>query len=82
MKSSVAAAMANDLINKARTMQTFQITRHLEDANIIFSAGVVPFDIKINKEGRLTATVHCMTQEEAEEQVDSWISYLNDSDNW
>lgn len=79
--SLTAAVMANELISKARAMQTFQITRHLDDADIIFSAGVVPFDLKINKEGRMIATVHCMTREEAEEQVDSWIRHLEEGDD-
>ena len=79
--SLTAAAMANELINKARTMQTFHIVRQLDDADIIFSAGVVPFDLKMNREGRLTATVHAMTLAEAEEQVDSWIQHLQEGDD-
>jgi hypothetical protein len=79
--SLTAAVMANELIEKARTMQTFQITRHLDDPDLIFSAGVVPFDLKMNREGRLTATVHCMTREEAESQVDSWIRHLEEGDD-
>ena len=82
--SLTAAVMASELINKARTMQTFQITRQLDDANVIFSAGVVPFDLKMNHEGRLTATVHAMTREDAEQQVDSWINHLEqgEDDDW
>lgn len=82
--SLTAAVMANELINKARTMQTFHVTRHLDDPDIIFSAGVVPFDLKMNREGRMTATVHCMTEDEANEQVDSWIRHLEEGedDDW
>jgi hypothetical protein len=82
--SLTAAVMANELINKARTMQTFQITRQLDDADVIFSAGVVPFDLKMNREGLLTATVHAMTREDAEQQVDSWINHLEqgEDDDW
>ena len=79
--SLTAAVLANELINKARTMQTFQITRQLDDADVIFSAGVVPFDLKMNREGRLTATVHAMSREEADEQVDSWIRHLEEGDD-
>jgi hypothetical protein len=79
--SLTAAAMANELISKARAMQTFQITRQLDDADVIFSAGVVPFDLKMNREGRLTATVHAMTLAEAEEQVDAWIQHLQEGDD-
>jgi hypothetical protein len=82
--SLTAAAMANELIKKARNMQTFRIMRQLDDADIIFSAGVVPFDVKINKDGRMTATVHAMTLEDANAQVDAWIEKLEqgDDDDW
>lgn len=79
--SLTAAVMANELITKAMNMQTFQIVRMLEDKDAIFNAGVVPFDVKVRNDGRLTATVHAMTLAEAEEQVDAWINYLNEDDD-
>lgn len=71
-----AAELTAELINKAKSMQTFRIVRQLDDADVIFSAGVVPFDIKINNKGRMTATVHALTIEEAQEQVEAWIRNL------
>jgi len=71
-----AAELTAELINKAKAMQTFRIVRQLDDADVIFSAGVVPFDIKINNKGRMTATVHALTIEEAQEQVEAWIRNL------
>lgn len=71
-----AAELTAELINKAKAMQTFKVVRQLDDADVIFSAGVVPFDIKINNKGRMTATVHALTIEEAQEQVEAWIRNL------
>ena len=81
---TTAKELTDNLISRAKAMQTFRIMRQLDDADIIFSAGVVPFDLKINKDGRMTATVHAMTIEEANEQVDAWIKRLEegDDDEW
>jgi len=78
---TTAKELCENLIARAKSMQTFQITRQLDDADVIFSAGVVPFDLKMNREGRLTATVHAMTLAEAEEQVDAWIQHLQEGDD-
>ena len=75
-----AAELTAELISKAKSMQTFRIVRQLDDADIIFSAGVVPFDLKINQEGRMIATVHALTMEEAQEQVDAWLRNLEQGD--
>lgn len=81
---TTAKELTDNLISRAKAMQTFQITRQLDDSDVIFSAGVVPFDLKMNREGRLTATVHAMTREDAEQQVDSWINHLEsgEDDDW
>ena len=78
---TTAKELTDNLISRAKAMQTFRIMRQLDDADIIFSAGVVPFDLKINKDGRMTATVHAMTIEEANEQVDAWIKRLEEGDD-
>jgi hypothetical protein len=78
---TTAKEIADNLITKAMNMQTFQIVRMLEDKDAIFNAGVVPFDVKVRNDGRLTATVHAMTLAEAEQQVDDWINYLNEDDD-
>ncbi len=76
-----AAQLTAELISKAKTMQTFRIVRQLDDADIIFSAGVVPFDLKINKNGRMVVTVYALTLEEAENQVDAWLRHLEEGDD-
>jgi hypothetical protein len=78
---TTAKELTENLIARAKSMQTFRIIRQLDDADIIFSAGVVPFDLKINKDGRMTVTVHAMTLEEANEQVDAWIQHLEEGDD-
>ena len=71
-----AKEITENLIARAKSMQEFRIVRQLDDADIIFSAGVVPFDIKINKTGRMVATVYAITLEEANSQVGTWLQHL------
>lgn len=78
---TTAKELTDRLIQRAKDMQTFRIMRQLDDADIIFSAGIVPFDLKINKNGQMVATVHAMTIEEANEQVDAWIRHLEEGDD-
>ena len=75
-----AKEITENLIAKAKSMQQFRVIRQLDDADIIFSAGVVPFDIKINKTGRMVATVYALTIEEADSQVDAWLRHLEGDD--
>jgi hypothetical protein len=81
---TTAKELTENLISRAKAMQTFRIMRQLDDPEIIHSAGVIPFDLKMTREGRLTVTVHAMTLEEANQQVDSWIKHLEqgDDDDW
>lgn len=76
-----AHELTAELIAKAKSMQQFRVVRQLDDADIIFSAGVVPFDLKINKTGRMVATVYALTMEEANEQVDAWLRHLEQGDD-
>ncbi len=78
---TTAKELTENLIARAKAMQTFRIVRQLDDADIIFSAGIVPFDLKINKNGRMVATVYALTLEEAEDQVDTWIRHLEEGDD-
>ena len=75
-----AHELTKELIAKAKSMQQFRVIRQLDDADIIFSAGVVPFDLKINKTGRMVATVYALTIEEADSQVDAWLRHLEGDD--
>lgn len=65
--------MANDLINRARNLKVFEVERDISDNGILFD-GTVPFDIRANRE---TAwfKVYATTKEEAEAQVDNWLSW-------
>lgn len=75
-----AHELTKELIAKAKSMQQFRVIRQLDDADIIFHAGVVPFDLKINKTGRMVATVYALTIEEADSQVDAWLRHLEGDD--
>jgi hypothetical protein len=63
--------MANDLINRARNLKKFEVKRMLEDG-ILFN-GPVPFDIK-GKDDCYWIYAYAVTQEDAEAQVDMWLS--------
>jgi hypothetical protein len=78
--SLTAAAMAQNLIERARKLQTFRIVRQLDDHGMIFSKGPVPYDIRINKENVMYVTVHALTLKEANQLVDTWIASLNEDD--
>ena len=62
--------LAQNIIELAMKMQTFRIVRTLPDDFEI--NGPVPFDIRI-KDGIITVTVHAMTLEEANKQVDDYL---------
>jgi hypothetical protein len=62
--------MAQDLINRARNLQRFEVIRELE--NGIMFDGAVPFDIKSNGTEFLIYSF-AVTQEEAEANVDTWL---------
>ncbi len=62
--------LAQNIIERAMKMQTVRIVRTLPDDFEI--NGPVPFDIRI-KDGIITVTVHAMTLEEANKQVDDYL---------
>jgi len=72
-----ARDLANALINKAKSMQTFRIMQPVPD-DFEFG-GVVPFDISIRNE-IMTCTVHALTIEEAREQVRAWLQERTEGD--
>jgi len=65
--------MAQDLINRAKNLQLFEVERDIGDNGIFFD-GQVPFDIRANQ---TTAwfKVYATTKEEAESQVDNWLGW-------
>lgn len=78
--SLTAAALANSLIEKARKMQTFRIVRQLDDRYMVVGKGPVPFDLKINKDNVMVVTVHALTLEDAQAQVDEWLRNLEEEE--
>ncbi len=62
---------ANDLINRVKNLQTFEVKRLL-DGPLEFRGGRIPFDIKANQECAWFKVV-ALTQKEAEEMVDRWL---------
>ena len=64
--------MANDLINRAKNLKLFEVEREI-DNGILFN-GAVPFDIRANQD-KAWFKVYATTLEEAEAQVDTWLSW-------
>jgi hypothetical protein len=62
--------MANDLINRAKNLQKFEVVRELEEG-INFN-GSVPFDIS-GVGNYFQFFLYAITQEDAEAQVDTWL---------
>ena len=78
--SLTAAAMAQNLIERARNLQTFKVIRQLDDRDMIFGKGPVPFDLRINKHNVMVVTVHALTLEEAQAQVNNWLRNLEEEE--
>jgi hypothetical protein len=68
-----AKELAKNLINRARTMQEFTVTR---DENCMFLNGVVRYDIRHKLGEPYYITVPAVTQAEAEQHVDTWIAEM------
>jgi hypothetical protein len=62
--------IANNLINRAKNLQEFEV-RRLIDGPIMFN-GAIPFNITIN-EGCAWFQVLAVSQTEAESLVDQWL---------
>jgi hypothetical protein len=62
--------MTNDLINRAKNLQKFEVVRELDDG-INFN-GSVPFDIS-GSGNYFQFFLYAITQEDAEAQVDTWL---------
>lgn len=65
--------MANSLIDRAKNLKEFEIERDISDNGILFD-GPVPFSVRANHE-KAWFKVYAVTQEEAETQVDNWLSW-------
>ena len=78
--SLTAAAIAQNLIERARNLQTFKVIRQLDDRDMVFGKGPVPFDLRINKQNVMFVTVHALTLDEAQAQVDDWLRNLEEEE--
>lgn len=70
-----AKDIADNFFERVKNMQTFRVVRKLDDRNSIFG-GRIPFDVKVNQENVLTATVYAVSRTEAEAKVDEWLDRL------
>jgi hypothetical protein len=68
-----ATELAKNLINRARNMQQFIVTR---DENCMLLHGVARYDIRHRSGEPYYITVPAVTQVEAEQQVDAWIAEM------
>ena len=75
MSDKDAAAQAQALIDRARKLKTWTITRRLDEP--LQFRGRVPFDVQANHQ-KATFKVIAMTKQEAETQVDRWMMGLDD----
>jgi hypothetical protein len=66
-----AKDLTNELIGRARAMQLFEVVQPVPDNFEL--CGVMPFNIKIDRDDFLTCYVHAVTLEEAESQVGQWL---------
>jgi hypothetical protein len=68
---NTAKQLADQLINRAKNMQEFTVSRDFED--IVFDGGAIPFTINHCMGEQARIIVPAMTREEAEQQVDRWL---------
>ena len=62
--------LANNLINRARSLQKFDIVRSVPE-NFLFN-GRQPYDVKMNRQV-MTVTVHAVNLAEANAMVDKYL---------
>lgn len=75
--SLTAAVIANDLINRVKAMQTFEVTQDMPE-DFAFN-GEVPFDIVI-RDGKITCSVLAISLEQAVDMVDRWVAQRTQGD--
>lgn len=66
-----AKDLADQLINRAKTMQEFTVLREFDE--IVFDGGVIPFTINHCQGEPAHIIVPAVSREEAEQQVDRWL---------
>lgn len=66
-----AKDLADQLINRAKTMQEFTVLRDFDE--IVFNGGVIPYTINHCRGEPAHIIVPAVSREEAEQQVDRWL---------
>ena len=69
--------LAAEAIDRAKNLQEFLVFREMEE--IIFNGNPIPYNINHSMGGPVEITVPAMTQEEAEQRVNKWLSGQRDS---
>ena len=72
-----AKELADNLINRAMNLQEFLVFRDMGE--IVFDGNPIPYNINHSMGGPVEITVPAMTQEEAEQRVNKWLSGQRDS---
>jgi hypothetical protein len=67
-----AKDLTDQLIDRAKTMQYFEVKRMMDEP-LQFRGGVIPFDIRANQECAWFKVL-AMSQKEAEIKVDEWVN--------
>lgn len=73
-----AHELTTELIARAKNLKEFTVFRKI-DTQLIFK-GAIPFDVYHVAGEPVEFTVPALTQEEAEQQVNDWLSGLEDSE--
>ena len=69
--------LAAEAIDRAKNLQEFLVFREMEE--IIFNGNPIPYNINHSMGGPVEITVPAMTQEEAEQRVNKWLSGQRDN---
>lgn len=73
-----AKSISENLIMRAKNLQEFTVFRNLD--RFPFSAGRIPFDVRHNVGYPMEFDVPALTQQEAEERVDTWLNDIENND--
>jgi len=67
-----AKEQADQLINRAKNLQEFLVFREMEE--IIFNGNPIPYTMNHTMGGPVEIMVPALSQEEAEDRVDAWLT--------
>lgn len=68
-----AKDIGDQLINRAKNLQLFEVERDIGDNGIFFD-GEIPFAVRANRE-KAWFKVYATSMQEAEAEVDNWLSW-------